>query len=613
MSANSRRSRRRVGILAASVALMSSAAACTSGSDSSVAGGGAGKVAPLTYANPGGWGLTWSYNDFNPHFLGDLNSYALLPLAMAKPTKIGDYIPEVATSWSATSQAITIHLRGNATWQDGTPITSKDVMTTFLLQGTNGNQIWGEINDARAPDPHTFVLDLKPNQPSHVIMNNFLGMSPLPDSQYGKYLTPGLKQNLLTNWTLTQSKGADTAAKSAAGKAVSATFGKLSKFDPKTFVGDGPFQLQKATQHDVIMKKWSGFWDANKIHVPEMDFVAFASNDDVYPALFSHRLDLAQVAAPEPIVQRWNHTSDSHYTVMDNYAQFALYFNCRKPPFNNLKVRQAVAYIIDRNKMTQLAAGGKSPYQWSKHPDGLLQGVEQQWLTSQQISSLKPYNHDLAKATSLLQAAGFTKKDGHWITPQGKTWTVQVQGPAGWNDSMADVKVIANMLGDFGIKASAQAVEQPGYWTYQYDGNFDLNWGWGGNGGLNPISDANNVLGNLNYVSTGSYAGKPGIGYGPTVDVPGLGKVNIPETLRREVDQVDTGAQMKKLTWSWAQLINRDLPYLALDEKYQQVQYSTANYTDWPADPGPFWNLMGLNMNGGVVAAMQQGYIRPKS
>lgn len=594
-------------LLAIGGLLLSLLAACT-GADGS--GATVGAKAFVT-DSPGGWGLTWSYNNFDPHFLGPLYSYAFLPLAITKPTTIGDYIPELATSWSVNSSTITIHLRSGAKWQDGTPFTSKDVLTTFLLQGTNGNQLWAQITGAHTPNANTLVLDLRKGVPAHVVLGSALGISPLPASQYGKYVTPDLQQNLIANWTTVQRQGPDAAAKTTAGKAVAAAFGRLAKFNPKTFVGDGPFQLKTATQHDVIMTKWRGFWDAAKIHVPEVDFIAFASNDDVYPAMFSHHLDLPAAAMPDPITQRWLHTSGAHLLTADNYSQFALYFNCRKAPYNDKRVRQAIAYIIDRNKMTQLAAGGKSPYYSIKYPTGLLHSVQRNWLTDAQLHSLRPYNHDLAKATSLLRSAGFTKKSDHWYTPQGQRWTLQIQGPAGWNDSMADVKVIANMLSDFGISASAQAVEQPGYWTYQYDGAFDLDWGWGGNGGLNPLAGARSVLGNLNYVTTGSYAGKPGIGYGPVVDVPGLGRVNVPQTLKAEVSSVDTGPQMRKLTWDWAQLINRDLPYLALDDKYSQLEYSTTHFGDWPPGSSLLWKLMGLNQNGGVVAAMQQGFIRP--
>src|SRR5579875_2975907 len=166
--------RRTIGVVAGCIALLLSAACSGAGSASG------GNSTTFVTDSPGGWGLTWSYNTFDPHFLGPLYSYAFLPLAIAKPTTIGDDIPELATSWSVDGSTITIHLRQNAKWQDGTAFTSRDVLTTLLLQGTNGNQIWGQVTDVRTPDAHMFVLDLQKNVPAHIVLSNVLGISPVP-------------------------------------------------------------------------------------------------------------------------------------------------------------------------------------------------------------------------------------------------------------------------------------------------------------------------------------------------------------------------------------------------------------------------------------------------
>jgi peptide/nickel transport system substrate-binding protein len=98
--------------------------------------------------------------------------------------------------------------------------------------------------------------------------------------------------------------------------------------------------------------------------------------------------------------------------------------------------------------------------------------------------------------------------------------------------------------------------------------------------------------------------------------VPGLGNVNVPATIDDQLAATEPGPKMKELTWDWAQLVNEDVPYIWYATKLYQFSYLSKDFDNWPPkdDQGssPLWDIMGANLSGGMVLAMEQGYIRPK-
>lgn len=566
----------------------------------------------FTMAPPAPWGTTWSLNPMSASFMSSLDAFSLLPLAYAKPPKFGVYVPELATSWHDTATSITIHLRRDAKWQNGQAFTGTDVVDTLELQGTNGLAIWDEITGVTAPNAHTVVLAVKKGEPVAVLLDDILGVDPMPASVYGRFVPASLEKNLLSYWRESVTN-ATAATNSSAGKAVSAAFKAVEAYAPSSFVGDGPYEYVRATTSDMLVKEWKGFWGASKIHVPQIEFLNSQTSGNWYGTLLSSQVDLADGSIPYSIEERWLRTADAHYVTADNYGQFAWYFNDRRYPFKMVGVRRAIAYAINRPDVTALGNGGHSPYHPDKIPTGLISVVQDQWVSKAKLATLNPYRYDPAKAAKILRGLGFHKKGKWWFMPNGKQFKIDLDGPAGWNDSMAETLAAAKELNNFGIKTIATAADQATFWTYQNEGNFDMDWGWGGDGGLNPLAGAANVIGtNLNYTSYGNYKGDPGIGFGPIENVPGLGKVNVPQTVTDESNTVGPSG-WSKFTWIWVRFMNSQLPYLPLLEKYIQFEYSTKDWTDFPARSSWIWSTMGLNYAGATEMAIADGYIRPKS
>jgi len=119
---------------------------------------------------------------------------------------------------------------------------------------------------------------------------------------------------------------------------------------------------------------------------------------------------------------------------------YYFFMNTRVPPFDNLKVRQAVNYAIDRNALVAIAGGLARPTENILPP------------TYPQYSRHVLYRHDLAKAKRLIKESG----------DEGMTVTV-------WNHDLGtDPKFtdyLTNVLNEIGLDATQRIVNSNVYWT----------------------------------------------------------------------------------------------------------------------------------------------------
>lgn len=557
------------------------------------------------------WGTTWSYNPYNSYFPGIVaDGFAYLPLAVQLPPTLTRYSPQAADSWTASGDTLTVHLRPSVKWQNGRPLTSKDVYDTVLLDGTDGT-LWADLSNVRDPNSHEVVFTVRSGVPMALAEQTLLTMFPYPASQYGTFVTPSLKADEIAYFDKAATNP-NAATKMPQYKAIEHVFTKLASFAPKSLLGDGPFQLTHMSTLEATLVAWKGFYQASKIHLAGIDYYNGISNQTMYPWMYSGKTDWTWSYFPPPIVAHWLSLPNTHIDLTSPQDEYVMTFNDHEYPLNNVKVRQALAYVIPRTKMISLTYGTKDPDGVPEaHPDGLTPTVEKLYLTKSQIAQLNPYPVNHKKATSLLRSAGFHKKGSQWIMPNGKPFTLNLIVNAATSDIETAFKVAATALTSFGIKSSVSALPGAVQSADQGKGNFQI--GWNLPNSLDPLSEFDSMMGTSNNFSTlGTYAGDRGMGFGPQVTVPGLGKVAVAPTIDQENTSVAPGKKMDQLVWDWARLVNTDVPYLQYGNKVWQMSYSTAKFTGWPSASSNLWNTIGYNFGGGWLLILEGGKLRAK-
>src|SRR5258708_20075931 len=120
---------------------------------------------------------------------------------------------------------------------------------------------------------------------------------------------------------------------------------------------------------------------------------------------------------------------------------FWLPLNLHKAPLDNVKVRQALAYAVDKDALVKSVLQGQAVVANGPIPPGL----------SAYDPNYKPYTYDIAKAKSLLTEAGFP----NGIDVEIRTWTDEVEGRV--------LTAIQAMWAKAGIRAKLNGKEYTSY------------------------------------------------------------------------------------------------------------------------------------------------------
>ncbi len=131
--------------------------------------------------------------------------------------------------------------------------------------------------------------------------------------------------------------------------------------------------------------------------------------------------------------------------VAPSQARVLLCFNCSQPPFNDVRVRQAIACAVDREALVRDVMGGQA-----RGGEGVLPH-DDPW-----AHPVEPITYDSAKARALLEAAGHG--DGlELVVAHPTTMPLPAVGAR-----------IAQDLAAVGVRLSATAYDDPPWWPYMY-------------------------------------------------------------------------------------------------------------------------------------------------
>jgi peptide/nickel transport system substrate-binding protein len=233
----------------------------------------------------------------------------------------GEVLPALAESWEPAPDGLSwvFHLRPNVTWHDGTPFTAEDVVFSFdRAMAPNSTyaqkQLFDGINEVTAIDDPTVEIGLD-----------------VP------------KGSLLANL--------------AWGDAVIVSPASIDN-DRTHPVGTGPFMFKDWVQGDRIeLVKYPGYWGTPA----KLDRVTFKFISDptaAYAAMMSGDVDAFPVyPAPENLAQ---FQADPRFQVIvgSTEGETILAMNNKRPPFDDIRVREAVAHAIDRQALIDGAMFG---------------------------------------------------------------------------------------------------------------------------------------------------------------------------------------------------------------------------------------------------------------
>jgi peptide/nickel transport system substrate-binding protein len=395
------------------------------------------------------------------------------PLMVITRAGTGHVYPWLAThyKWQNGYRAMLVTIRSGVKWSDGKPLTAADVVFTFnygkkyAAADETGLMQTGQV---------TKVQQVGANQ----VLFKFNSVN-----------TTVLSQLLSTNVMIIPQH----------------IWSKVS--DPSTFtnpnpVGTGPFpKVVKFTSQEFILGKNPYYWQ--KLSYDGIRVPALSSNDATLAAAISGELDWTANFFPNVQNTYVSHDPTHFHAFYKNIAYpLGIYFNDEKYPFTLAPLRQAMSMAIDRNKINTIAENGNQP-----PAKGLaMERMYPSWVDpklakrSAQLATLNP-----TAAKALLTKNGFTYKGSDLYDPKGNRVSIELSCPAGWDDWVSTLQIVANGLQDIGIDATTTQGTWPA-WGDQRAKRLLSGFLWSPLGGINVYSFFNDFLPKSSYFPVGTDA-----------------------------------------------------------------------------------------------------------
>lgn len=335
------------------------------------------------------------------------------------------YSASLATKWNQDdSKTWTVDLVDGATFHNGEPVTANDVKYSFDRVKQHPNAVFLAAFDT----------------------TEVLGKNKVRFHMSGPF---GLFEAALAGFGDIMNEKAVNAA------------------DPKLHpVGAGPYKMTEWVQNDhVTLERFNKYFKSNRPYLDKVTFKAIGDDSVRLTGLQTGELGWIQRVPPQQTTALLQSTAIQH-TDAKPYLPDLVMFNCSKPPFNDARVRQAVAWCVNPAEIAKLV------YFAQGAPATEAVSAPNPW-----YSGANPYKGgpDPEKAKALLKAAG------------QENLKITFAGQANLPTQIRTAEVLKSQVAKAGIQmeiqnfAAAQWFEQLAkatydltstYWSVTYDPGF---------------------------------------------------------------------------------------------------------------------------------------------
>lgn len=260
--------------------------------------------------------------------------------------KNGEVIPALATKWETKGTVWTFHLRPEAKWSNGDPVTADD----FVFS-------WRRLTDPKTASPYGSYL-----ASAYVLNAAEINAGSKPPSELGvKALDAHTLQVTLAEPNSYLLKQLVHFPVLPVNRKVVEQYGK-NWTQPQNFVGNGAFKLaQWVVNEKVVVERNTQYWDNAHTVLNKVTFLPLQGFPEV--ARFrAGEIELGYSAPPELYQQLKKNLGDEQLVTYPLLSTSYFAFNNRQPPFNDVRVRQALNLALDKQVIAGKVLGyGQQP------------------------------------------------------------------------------------------------------------------------------------------------------------------------------------------------------------------------------------------------------------
>ena len=338
----------------------------------------------------------------------------------------GEAAPSLVESYTISDDGLvyTMKLQEGVTFHSGNPMTAEDVkysLERIQNEGVRSNQM-EKISSIEIPEENTVEITLS--------------------SQYAPFLTYLANPlNAIVEQAVVEENDGD-----------------LTNVD----AGTGPFKLVNwNVGTSVELEGFDGYWEEGKPIVKTLELRTISDETARATALRNGEIDMIIDAMDVELAVLQNAPGVVLETIPGTFWEY-VGMNCESESLKDPKVREAIAYAIDRNAINMAVKMGNA----TVLPEANVPPTHE-YYGGEDLFSVR----DVDKAKELLSEAGVEEGSISLKLTVGSDWQYQVDAAA----------LVKQQLSDIGIDVNIQAMESGTFFDGLNSGDFDLTVvGWSG-------------------------------------------------------------------------------------------------------------------------------------
>lgn len=362
-----------------------------------------------------------------------------------------EYVGDLAKDYKASEDGLTytFTLNDNVKFHNGKVVTSADVKYTFdkLFESeggkaaaffeTDGDKKTPIISAIETPAPNIFVINIARPELKNQLLPNLVPIAIIPkDSPVGE--------------------------------------GTDANTNPPPGTGAYKFKTFDTAQNVVELEAFDEYWEGAP-NIKNLRVKILADANALQAELLSGNIDLAPAAtnlAPDTLQNLEKNPALKVLEIKGSNIQY-LWFNTQSKPVDNPKVRQAIAYAVNREKIINDQLDGQAVIAYSILP-------ADSWSYSPGVK----YDYDLQKAKSLLEEAGLKDNNGDgMLDMENVTFKIS----SGSKATQEYAQVIQSQLKQIGIPVTIESLEFQTMLSQIQQGQFIMTTGRWVGGNQDPI------------------------------------------------------------------------------------------------------------------------------
>jgi peptide/nickel transport system substrate-binding protein len=345
------------------------------------------------------------------------------------------FAPSLAESWEWSDDhlVLTFHLREDAVWSDGVPVTSEDLLFSRRAQTSDAlGWLWSDITDAietvEAPDAHTVRYRFTHRYPYQLMDVND---GPIVPAHAWSQIPFELWED--TDWR-------------------------------ELVLSAGPFVPGLHTpQQEIVLERNPHYFVAGRPRIERLVFRIVPSKTGLYNQLLAGSLDLVNEIPPAEAA-RVQADPDLELAVFSDRSYTHVCWNLDKNMFADPQVRRALGMAIDRETLIDAVYGG-----FGRPSIGPV--LSTMWAFNR---DLKPLPYDPAGAVRLLTESGWEDHDGDGILDRnGQPLAFEVLAPSESEVRMDVCLMVERDLARIGVQATPRLMEWGAVQAAVAKGDFD--------------------------------------------------------------------------------------------------------------------------------------------